>query len=125
MPNTMLAEAPATVRCCAAWHVGTRTLPASAFYASQAKKRYGSYCKECYCEWKRAREAKRRGEVAADVGPDYTVIAEAQLYPGQAYADLTAAERWAAIEHAKALATAAGVYPPAPVAADQLHVQAA
>jgi hypothetical protein len=122
MPDRV-PDAPATTaRCCSAEHVGPRVLPLSAFYGLNNRKPGGSdYCRECYREWRRRKRAKERGEVAADVGPDYTAIAEAQLYPGRAYADLTPAERWQAIELARSLATAAGVYPPAPVEEGARH----
>lgn len=115
MPNTRLVAAPATVRCCAARHVGPRLLPAAAFSPSQALRGRGVNCIECRRDWAREKRARLRGEVAADVGPDYTALAEAQLYPGRAYAELTPAERWEAIEIARSLAIAAGVYPATPV----------
>lgn len=111
MANPTLPEAPALVRCGARDHVGERLIPASRFYPSQAKKRAGAYCAECYREWKRQRDARRRGEVAADVGPDYTALAEAQLYPGRPYAALTSVERERAIALARAMARAAGLLP--------------
>jgi hypothetical protein len=116
MANTALREAPALVRCCAKWHTGRRLIPAARFSPSQARKRYGGYCTECYREWRARCRARERGEVAARTGPDLIARAERLLYPGRSYRDLTAAEWWRAVDLARDLAIVAGHYPTRPEA---------
>lgn len=107
-----------TARCCAPHHVGPRVLPLARFYGIPPRVRASGYCRECHREWRHQKQAAARGEVAAEgVGPDFTALAEAELFPGRGYHELTPAERRAATDRARALASAAGVYPTAAPAA--------
>jgi hypothetical protein len=71
-----------TARCCAPEHEGPRVLPLTRFYGRPGRVRASGYCRECYLEWRRQKSAAARGEVAAEgVGPDFTALAEAELFP--------------------------------------------
>lgn len=99
---------PGMRRCGAAWHDGPAICEVRLFPPSA---RNGDYCAACMREYAQRRRAAARGEVAADVGPDYLALAESRLYPGRPYVALTRAERDAAVVLAMSLAAAAGAYP--------------